>query len=63
MTDSNCAYRKCAHVAVMHHEGAGSCTWPHCSCRQFVDPARMAIPARFDERYDPSPEPIVRRIS
>jgi hypothetical protein len=42
VTETNCAYRKCRHVAVMHTEGAGSCTWPHCQCRQFVDPARIA---------------------
>jgi hypothetical protein len=63
VTDSiaTCRYCKCPRNA--HTAGKGQCWTAGCECRLFTDPARMAIPARFDERYDPSPEPIVRRIS
>jgi hypothetical protein len=48
----------CSHVK---HDGI--CWSRACGCREYrPDDAGKAIPARFDERYDPSPEPIDRSI-
>jgi hypothetical protein len=51
----------CGHARSQHTAGKSQCWSAVCGCGSFREP-EPAIPARFDERYDPSPEPIDRRI-
>jgi len=51
---------RCSHGPSHHTAGLGKCHIFVCACATYRDPA--GIPARLDERYDPSPEPIDRSI-
>jgi len=50
----------CGHVGFRHLADHGCCQARYCHCVRFH--ADEPIPARFDERYDPSPYPIDRSI-
>lgn len=62
---------KCSHVEALHHatrHGQVMCAPAACGCGEYRPAVATAmrrhpsgIPARFDERYDPSPEPIDRK--
>jgi hypothetical protein len=52
---------KCSHSRSTHGGGERQCYSAACGCGSYR-PKEPAIPARFDERYDPSPEPIDRSI-
>jgi hypothetical protein len=58
--------RCCSHDVPHYRDRSGrlTCGVAMCGCRGDAirrHPSGKATPARFDERYDPSPEPIDRR--
>jgi len=57
---SRCA---CSHIRMNHSRNGGQCWQRPCGCREFrpVDEPEP-IPARLDDRYDRSPDPIDRSI-
>ncbi len=53
---------RCSHARRAHTDTGGDCQSAACGCRLYRPVEEpTGIPARLDERYDPSPEPIDRK--